>query len=155
MSRWTTGIIENNLSTWNVFAAQDQSMTYDLIYIRGWGTESYSGLFSYGHLCLVKISISAEHSIAIAMRLAAFRRLSPAGELVAHTRWAGIPLAERMDGEVCSSCRESFGDIVTQESQRVHREAVLAKVRGQAETEADNLSQISSKWRETTLSCRH
>lgn len=57
-----------------------------------------------GHLCPVKISISAEHSIAIAMRLSAFRRLSPAGErgfCSAHER-EQPPVAEQMDREVYS-----------------------------------------------------
>lgn len=89
---WTTSIIENNLSTWNVFLAARESgrpVTYDLIYSlastkgeREVGRENpvFPSFLSYGYLCPVKISISAEYSIAIAMRLPTFRRLSPAGE---------------------------------------------------------------------------
>jgi len=47
-----------------------------------------------------------------------------------------------MDRELCSSCRKSFGNILMQESQEVHRELYqrkLASARA-GETEADNLS---------------
>jgi hypothetical protein len=74
------GIIENNLSARNVFAARDRSVTYDLIY----SPTERRGLLGRvrvrrAPVCRapfsrdarpVKISISAEHSIAIAMRLA-------------------------------------------------------------------------------------
>jgi len=89
-SRWTTGIIENNLSTWNVFAAQDQAMTYDLIY--SWmGHEAVSQTF------LLWAPMSCQN---FNFRWAFYRDSNAScrvssfithrwARIVAHTRWTG------------------------------------------------------------------
>lgn len=149
-SRWTTGIIGNNLSMRNVFAARDQardvrSYIYTYIYIRERGAHGASripGAFLlHGHLCPVKISISAEHSIAIAMRLFSFRRLSLAGELSDCNAHALRATGGGTNGSrrVFISCRDLFADIVTRKVGECIAKARASrrKFAGRSETNAE------------------